>query len=131
MTSTPKVILVDAWNTFATETGINKDMQALLDSFSNKKIILTNANPEEKVKFWIVDMPYPVFSLEHNPNKTDSEYFTKFLAEFWLSADDVIYFEHNPEAVESAKSIWITAHRYDKDKKDLDSLAEFLKKTVD
>jgi len=46
-------------------------MQELLDSFSNKKIILTNANEEEKEKFGIVDMPYPVFSLSHNPNKTE------------------------------------------------------------
>jgi hypothetical protein len=46
-------------------------MQKLLDNFSNKKIILTNANEEEKVKFGIVNMPYEVFSISHNPNKTD------------------------------------------------------------
>jgi hypothetical protein len=46
-------------------------LQKLLDSFPNRKIILTNANEEEKVKLGIVNMPYEVFSLEHNPNKQD------------------------------------------------------------
>jgi hypothetical protein len=45
-----KTILVDAWNTFITEEGVNSEMQQLLDKFPNKKIILTNANEEEQVK---------------------------------------------------------------------------------
>ena len=39
-----KTILVDAWNTFVTEEGINLDMKKLLDSYPNNKIILTTLN---------------------------------------------------------------------------------------
>ena len=39
-----KTSLVDAWNTFVTEDGINRPMQKLLDKYANSKIILTNAN---------------------------------------------------------------------------------------
>ena len=120
-----KTILVDAWNTFVTEEGINFDLKKLLDSYPNNKIILTNANEEELVKFGIVNMPYPVFSLAHNPNKTDSDYFVKMLSHFNLNVTDVIYFEHNADAVASAKSVGITTFNYNK-LENLDNLTIFL-----
>ena len=120
-----KTILVDAWNTFVTEEGINFDLKKLLDSYPNNKIILTNANEEELVTFGIVNMPYPVFSLSHNPNKTDSDYFVKMLQHFNLKTEEVVYFEHNPDAVASAKSIGITTFHYNK-LENLDNLTIFL-----
>lgn len=125
-----KTILVDAWNTFVTGEGVNQEMQWMLDSFPNTKIILTNANSEEKEKFGIVNMPYGVFSLEHNPNKTDPIYFQKLLEEFALTIDDVVYFEHNSEAVEAARSIGINTFWYDKDAKDIRELSQFLKNNI-
>lgn len=125
-----KTILVDAWNTFVTGEGVNQEMQWMLDSFPNTKIILTNANPEEKEKFGIVDMPYQVFSLEHNPNKTDPIYFQKMLENFGLTVDDVIYFEHNSDAVESSRSLGINTFWYDKDAKDLNELTQFIKNNI-
>jgi len=125
-----KTILVDAWNTFVKEEWINLKMQELLDSFSNKKIILTNANEEEKKKFGIVDMPYPVFSLSHNPNKTEDWYYEKMLDFFWLKNEEVVYFEHNKDAIEKAEEIWIKAFYYDKDKKDLPALGKFLEENM-
>lgn len=125
-----KTILVDAWNTFVTEKGIFKEMQDLLDSFPNKKIILTNANEEEKTKLGIVNMPYEVFSLSHNPNKTDPEYYKAMLNNFSLSSEDVVYFEHNEEAVQSAKSVGITTYWYNKDKQDLVALKKFLEENL-
>lgn len=75
-----KIILVDAANTFVTEDGKkNLDMQNMLDGFSHRKIIVTNANEEEKITYGIVDMPYDVFSLAHNPNKTDAAYFAQLM----------------------------------------------------
>jgi len=121
-----KTILVDAWNTFVTEEGINKDLHKLLEEYSNRKIILTNANDEQVVKLGLTDLPYELFSLKHNPDKVDSEYYKKMLDNFELKAEDVIYFEHNEDAVKSAGSVGITAHHYDKDKKDLESLKQFL-----
>lgn len=125
-----KTILVDAWSTFVTEKGIHQEMKQLLDTFPNQKIILTNANPEEKMKFGIVDMPYQVFSLEHNPNKTDPIYFQKMLENFGLTVDDIVYFEHNSDAVESARSLGINTFWYDKDAKDLNELTQFIKNNI-
>jgi hypothetical protein len=45
-----KAILVDAWNTFVTPDGMNQEMYTMLEGFPNRKIILTNANPEEQKK---------------------------------------------------------------------------------
>ena len=125
-----KIILVDAWNTFITEEGVFTKMQELLDSFENRKIILTNANDEEKVKFGIVNMPYEVFTLNHNPNKTEPEFYKKMLEFFKLKPEEVIYFEHNEDAVKSAQSVGINTHHYDKDKKDLESLRLFLENNL-
>lgn len=125
-----KTILVDAWNTFVTESWINKEMQELLDWFPNKKIILTNANEEEKKKLSIINMPYEVFSLNHNPDKTWDWFYEKMLKHFSLKKEDVVYFEHNKDAVEKAEIAWIDTFWYDKDKKDLKDLKIFLENNI-
>lgn len=124
-----KTILVDAWNTFVTENGVNVKMQTLLDGYKNAKIILTNANDEEKIKFGIVNMPYPVFSLAHNPNKPNPEYYKTMLSEFNLSSQDVIYFEHNEDAVNSAESLGIKTLLFSKGS-NLSVLKEFLESNL-
>jgi len=129
-----KIILVDAVNTLIVENNngfsIFKQMQALLDSFDNQKIIITNANDEQFEKFNLKNLPYEVFTLKHNPDKTDPQYFKTLLDHFQLRAEDVVYFDHNPEAVKSAESNRITSHRYDPDKKDLLKLKNFLYKNL-
>jgi hypothetical protein len=80
-----KTILVDAWNTFVTEHGVFADMQKMLDEFANPKIILTNANDEQLVQLGIVHMPYPVFTLKHNPDKVDPTYYTTMLQHFFIN----------------------------------------------
>ena len=40
-------------------------------------------------------MPYEVFSLEHNPDKIDPQYFSTLLDKFSLTPNGVLYFEHN------------------------------------
>ena len=125
-----KTILVDARNTFVTEDGINKDIQNLLDAFPNQKIIVTNANDEQLITFWIVNMPYEVFTLKHNPDKTDPKYFEILLATYWFKLTDIIYFEHNSDAVNSAQSLWITTYHYNKDEKNIEELKEFIIKNI-
>ena len=125
-----KTILVDAWNTFVTEDGINLPMQQLLDNFPNPKIIVTNASEEEKIKFGMTNLPYPLFSLAHNPNKTDPQYFKSLFEKFSLTAEQVVYFEHHPDAVASAKSIGIITYRYDKETENLKDLKLFLQKSL-
>jgi len=124
--STMKTILVDAWNTFVTENGVNSEMYELLETYPQKKIILTNANDEEIQTLGLVDLPYELFTLKHNPNKTDPTYYITMLARYDLRAEDVVYFEHNTEAVESARSVGITTHHYDHEKKDIQALKVFL-----
>ena len=115
-----KIILVDAVNTFVIKgSGIFKQMYELLEKYSVKKIILTNANEEQMDNFGLNDMPYEVFTLKHNPEKTNPKYFKIMLNHFNLTSKDVIYFEHNKDAVKSAQSIGIASLHYDKDKKDL------------
>ena len=120
-----KTILVDAWNTFVTSDGINQEMQQLLETYNNSKIIVTNANEEELIAFGITNMPYPVFSLAHNPNKTNPSYFEQLLSKYSLSESEVIYFEHNQEASKAAKSINIKT-LWLKKESSLDKLKQFL-----
>jgi len=125
-----KTILVDAWETFVTKEGIFVEMQKLLNEYPNQKIILTNANDEQMIKLGLVNLPYEMFTLKHNPDKIDPKYFEIMLKHFNLQTNDVIYFEHDAEAVKSAQSVGITAFHYDKDEKDLTKLKEFLDKNL-
>lgn len=122
-----KTILVDAVNSFIIPgEGIFKEMRELLDSYQNPKIILTGAKYDDFDKYWLNEMPYEVFTLQHDPEKTELQYYQTMLINFRLAAADTIYFEHNPEAVESAQSVGIKTFYYDKDKKDLAALKEFI-----
>jgi len=126
-----KTILVDAVDTFIIETDnsvfkIFEHMYSMLEEFPNRKIILTGANYENYKKYGLDAMPYEVFTLKHNPEKTDPKYFEMMLRHFGLSKDEVVYFEHDSEAVKSAKSIGIKSYHYDSEKKDREALKKFL-----
>jgi FMN phosphatase YigB (HAD superfamily) len=125
-----KTILVDAVYCLVIEEdgkfSVFEDMRKLLDAYENPKIVLTGANDEQWQKFNLSNVPYQVFTLKHNPEKTDFKYYNILLAKFNLSPKDVVYFEHSPEAVKSAQSIDINTYFYDDDKKDLISLKKFL-----
>ncbi|RJP56757.1 MAG: hypothetical protein C4541_11540 [Candidatus Auribacter fodinae] len=125
-----KTILVDAVDAFVVEKDgvfvVFREMYDLLEGFSNRKIILTGANDEQFKRFGLDNMPYEVFTLKHNPEKTDPQYYRLMLAHFGLNAYDVVYFEHNPDAVRSAESIGIKSYWYDSKKRDLDALRRFL-----
>ncbi|MEK7583516.1 MAG: HAD-IA family hydrolase [Patescibacteria group bacterium] len=126
-----KTILVDAINGFVFENGdIFKEMQDLLDSLPNRKIILTGADDESFKKYGLDKMPYEVFTLKHNPEKTDPKYYEMMLEHFGLNKEDVIYFEHSSEAVQSAQSVGIKTYHYDHEKKDLGALKDFLTKNL-
>ena len=128
-----KTILVDAVDAFVVETNegfkIYEPLQKMLDDFPNTKIILTGANDEQLKKFGLDKMPYEVFTLKHNPEKTNPEYYKKMLGYFNLKPEDVVYFEHNPEAVKSAQSVGIKTHYWDNEKKPLRELSIFLENT--
>lgn len=124
-----KTILVDAWNTFVKNNTIDSDIYKILESYENQKIILTNANDKELINLGIVNMPYKVFSLSHNPNKDDKLYFIKLIEKYNLIISDLVYIEHNIEAVKSAISLGIKTHHY-KPQESTDELSQFLLKNM-
>lgn len=129
-----KTILVDAVHAFIIESEdafkVFKEMHDLLETFPNKKIILTGANDEQFKKFGLDNMPYEVFTLKHDPEKTNPKYYEIMLKHFDLSKDDVVYFEHDLKAVESAQTAGIISYYYDNEKKDLKGLKKFLEKNL-
>jgi len=129
-----KTILVDAAYCFTIEKDgkfeIFQDMYKLLETYPNMKIILTGANDEQKERFALNNVPYEVFTLKHNPEKADPEYYKILLKTFNLSKDEVVYFEHNADAVKSAQLVGINTYFYDNDKKDLKSIKIFLDKNL-
>jgi len=124
-----KTILVDAWNTFVKNNTIDSDIYKILESYENQKIILTNANNKELISLGIVNMPYKVFSLSHNPNKDDKLYFIKLIEKYNLIISDLVYIEHNKEAVKSAISLGIKTYHY-KPQESTDELSQFLLKNM-
>ena len=129
-----KTILVDAVDAFVVEDQgsfkIFKEMHNLLEEFPNRKIVLTGADDKQFKEFGLDKMPYEVFTLKHNPEKTDPKYYETLLEHFGLSKDDVIYFEHNQEAVKSAESAGIKSYHYDPSNKDLLALKNFLTENI-
>lgn len=122
-----KTILVDAIHAFVIkDEGVFEEMKVLLDTYPNRKIILTGANDEQMEMFGLHKMPYEVFTMKHDPEKADPSYYTAMLQKFSLEAGDVIYFEHDTDAVKSAESAGIKTFHYDQDKKDLAALKDFL-----
>jgi len=125
-----KTILVDAVDCFIIgqeeKFVVFHGMYKLLETYPNKKIVLTGATEDKYELYGLNNLPYEFFTLKHNPEKADPEYYKIFLEKFGLSKDDVIYFEHNINAVKSAESVGIRTYFYDNDKKDLEGLREFL-----
>jgi HAD superfamily hydrolase (TIGR01509 family) len=125
-----KAILVDAVRCFVVEKAgkfeIFQEMKDLLDTFPTRKIILTGASDEQFKKYNLDNMPWEVFTLKHNPEKTDPEYFKILLEKFGLQPEEVLYFEHNPEAVKSAESMGIKTLYYNHMERDLSALQKFL-----
>jgi len=125
-----KTIFVDAVNTLVVNGIIYQPLLSLLEEYPNEKIILTNANDKEIMKFGLTDLPYMLFTLKHNPDKADPEYFNTMLTHFKLQPQDVIYFEHKSEAVKSAESVNIKTYHYDSEKKDLEALRKFFNENI-
>jgi len=129
-----KTILVDAIDAFFVEDkgkfSVFKEMHQLLESSPNRKILLTGADDQQFAEWGLDKAPYEVFTLKHNPEKTNPQYYRELLEHYGLEASDVIYFEHNPAAVKSAESVGIRTYYYDSANQDLVKLEEFLKETL-
>ena len=87
---------------------------------------MTNANDEQSIQYGLDRIPYNYFTLKYIPAKKDPKYYEILFAIYQIQAKDVLYIEHNIEAVNSARSVGITTLHYDKDKKDIIEVKEFL-----
>ena len=126
-----KVILVDAINTLVIPNeGVYEPLLKILDSYPNRKIVLTGANNEEFIQHGLDKLPYEVFTLRHDPEKSNPNYYKILLEQFDLAVEDLIYIEHNMEAIRSAESFNIKVFHYDKDLKDINKLNKFLELNI-
>lgn len=126
-----KTILVDAINGLILEDGtIFSEMYDLLETYPNTKLVLTGANDEQFKKFNLDNSPYEVFTLKHDPEKTDPQYYKILLDKFNLKPEEVIYFEHSKDAVQSAESAGIKTYFYDHNEADLEKLKDFLDRNL-
>jgi len=125
-----KTILVDAGGTFVRDGKIYQPLYELLEQYPNNKIVLSNADDKQIVDVGLVNLPYPLFTLKHNPDKADPIYFKTLLEQYNLKPSDVICFDHIPEAVTSAESIGIASYYYNIEERDLDKLKKFIDKNI-
>lgn len=122
-----KTILVDAIDGLILKDGtVFEEMHQLLEKYPNPKLVLTGANDEQFKEFNLNRSPYEVFTLKHDPEKTDPKYFEILLNKYELQPNEVVYFEHNQEAAEVATQAGIKTMFYDCSKRDLKELKEFL-----
>lgn len=122
-----KTILVDAINTFVIKNqGINQEMYVLLEQYAQQKIVVTNADDAQMVQFGLDKMPYEVFTMKHNPDKPDPVYFSTLMETYGYKPEELVYFEHNVDAVESARSLGIATYHYNFEEHDLLALQTFL-----
>jgi HAD superfamily hydrolase (TIGR01509 family) len=101
-------------------------MYDVLESFPNRKILLTGARDEDIERYGLDHVPYEYFTLKSDPKKSDPKYYELMLTHFGFKPDEVIYFEHNDDAMKSAQSVGIKTYYYDQGKKDLKALENFL-----
>lgn len=127
-----KTILVDAINGLVLEDGsILQSMHQLLETYPNNKIVLTGANDEQFKHFKLDQVPYDVFTLKHDLEKTDPQYFQILLDKYGLKPEDVVYFEHSAEAAKTAESVGIATYFYDHTKEDMEALKQFLDENLE
>lgn len=126
-----KTILVDAMHTIINTEGVlDKKIYELLEQYQNPKIIVTNMQVNMFQRLAMDLLPYPVFTLSKQPSKLETQYFEILMEEYNLFPSECIYFEHNKQAIASAESIGITSYYFDSEKRDIQSLQEFLKNNL-
>ncbi len=117
-----KTILIGAYNTLINEEEHLSEINKMLETFPNKKIILTPYNKQNNLE-WINSWNNHVW-------KNNPEYYKYILEEHCLSPYEVIHFDDNQKAIESAKKIWIQTYFYDANTKDLTALEKYLKENL-
>lgn len=89
---------------------VNLELASYLNTLSQRKIVVTNAAGAQldQIKTLLNDYNFEIFSLENNPNKTDTEYFNKLLLALSLEPWALVYLDHSQASLDSARKAWIT-----------------------
>ena len=102
-----KTILLDGmYCLFDENFAVNEEVMNAIKALGKRVIIVTNA-AQEKLTNIVTTTGFEVVTYEKNPEKTDSEFFTKLLAEKGFTANDCIYLDHDTTNLESAKQVGI------------------------
>ena len=111
-----KIILIDAINTlFVNKKNnfykIDRELFKILESFKNKKILVTNADDNQIVEFGLNKSPYEIFTLKHNPNKENPLYFKKFLEKYYQLTNEphsvMRYNKQNKKELRFMDTLWL------------------------
>ena len=126
-----KTILVDTIHTyFKIGEGVQWDLHELLESYPNEKIAVTGANDEQIRQFQLANIPYPLFTLEHNPEKSSPKYFQTLSEIYGIDTTNFVYFDHDPKAVETAQSMGIPSFQFNPQTRNLNELKDFLDQNI-
>ena len=121
-----KAILVDAISClFDEKRKINKKLLEMLLSYNLQLIIVTNVDLKDIINKPIIDIigqNISVFTIKNNPNKTNPQYFKELLREYNLNPNEIIYFDHSKENINSAEKIGINSELY----KNLNQIKKFI-----
>ena len=102
-----KTILLDGMYCLFNENFVvNEEVMNTIKALGKRVIIVTNA-PREKLADIETKTGFEVVTYEKSPEKTDSEFFTKLLAEKGLTANECIYLDHDVANLASAKQVSI------------------------
>jgi len=103
------------------EFHVNRKLLDILLSFSVKKILVVNGFREKGKKATGLE----AFSLEEDGiKKKDKKYFQRFLSQYKLKTEDVLYIDHSKENITCAQSLGIRSLQYTND----EEVQTFLKK---
>jgi len=111
-----KAILVDAmYCLFDKDRNLNKELFSMLNNYPTKLIIVTNADlndTKNKPLTEFISDNIDIYTLKNNPDKSNPEYFEKLLNKYNLKPNEIIYFDHSEDNLNSAKKLGIKTELY-------------------
>ncbi|MFA5992586.1 MAG: alanine--tRNA ligase-related protein [Candidatus Pacearchaeota archaeon] len=107
------IMLVDGMHClYDKDFKINQELLDLLNLISNKKIVVVNGFAN-KAKELLEEYNFEVFSLENeNIKKDDKKFFELLVKKYSLNINEIVYFDHLEENINSAKKIGIKSELY-------------------
>ena len=102
-----RVLLIDGMHCLYDENfNINKKLFDALQNFNCRKIIVVN-NFKEKAEALLKEYGYEIFSFNGKILKNKKEFFEKLMEKYKIEKDEIIYFDHDDENVDTAEEAGI------------------------